>query len=66
MWNLMYYFYKILFIIIWVKLIGNPSKNFIYNSQKNNRNFEKILFLGEYIDSIDQNNRFCRSCLISG
>jgi len=29
---------------------------------KNNKNFENILFLGEYINAIDPNNRFCRQC----
>jgi len=55
----MYYFYKILFRLILVKLIkliGNPSKDFIYDSKKNNINFENIFFLEEYINVIDPNN----------
>jgi len=54
-----YYFYKMLLILIFVKFIGNPSKNFIYNSKKNNINFENILFLEEYINGTDPNNRIC-------
>jgi len=56
----MYYFYKTLFILIWVKLIGNLSKDFIYNSKKININFEIILFLEEYINTTDPNNKFCK------